>query len=66
MEVFGYGLPVGDGIEGATVVGVAVVPVGGVKGGLVGLEDLLEAPPGGGIRWAAEDHAVVEEDCCDG
>jgi hypothetical protein len=25
--------------------------------------DGAEASPGGGIGWAGEDHAVVEEDC---
>jgi len=53
MEVVGYGLPVGDGVEGAAVVVVAVVPVGGVEGGFVGVEDLLEAGPGGGVGWSA-------------
>ena len=59
-EVFGYGLPVGDGVEGAAVVVEAVVPVGGVEELFVGGEDLFEAGPGGGVGWAGEDHAVVE------
>ena len=53
VEVIGYGLPVGDGVEGAAVVVVAVIPEGGVEGGFVGVEDLFEADPGGGVGWAA-------------
>ena len=65
-EIFGYGLPVGDGIEGSTVIVVAMAPVGGVEGGFFGMEDLFETFPGCGIWRATEDHAVVEEDGTDG
>ena len=66
MEIGGYRLPVGDGVECAAVVVVAMTPVGGVEGGFFGAEDLLEALPGSRVGWAAEDHAVVEEDGADG
>jgi len=66
VEVVGDGVPVGVAVEGAVVVGVAMVPVGGVEGLFLGGEDLFHALPGGGVGWAAEDLAVVEEDGVDG
>lgn len=59
-------MPVGVAAELAAVVVVAEVPVGGVKGGFVECEDFEEALFGGGVWRAGEDHAVVEEDGCDG
>jgi len=66
MEVVGDGVPVGVAVEDAVIVGVAVVPIGGVEGVFVGGEDLFHALPGCGVGWAAEDLAVVEEDGVDG
>ncbi len=58
--------PVGEGGEVATVVGVAVSPVAGVKLLLVEVGDGAHVSPCDGVGWAGEDHAVVKEDSLDG
>jgi len=59
-------VPEGFGVEVAAVVGVTVGPVLAVEDFFVETGDGEHALPGGGVGWAGEDHAVVEEDCFDG
>ena len=59
-------MPEGFGVEVAAVVGVTVGPVLAVEDFFVETGDGEHALPGGGVGWAGEDHAVVEEDCFDG
>ena len=57
-------VPEGFAGEVAAVVGVAVGPVARGGGRLFAeAGDGAHARPGGGVGWAGEDHAVVEEDC---
>jgi len=56
-------VPEGFGGEVASVVGVAMRPVARVELFFAESGDGEHAGPGGGIGWAGEDHAVVEEDC---
>ena len=56
-------MPVGFGGEVAAVVGVAVGPVPAVEVLFAEAGDGAHAGPGGGVGWAGENHAVVEEDC---
>ena len=56
-------VPEGFGGEVATVVGVAVGPVAVVEMVFAEAGDGAHARPGGGVGWAGEDHAVVEENC---
>ena len=49
----------------AAIVGVAVGPVFAVEEFFAEAGDGAHAGPCGGVGWAGEDHAVVEEDCLD-
>ena len=66
VQIGGYLTPVSDAAECAAIVGVAVLPIGGLEAGLVDVEDLLHPGARGWIGRSGEDQAVVEEDCVDG
>jgi len=61
-ELGGDEAPIAGPLEVAAVVGVAVLPVGGVELVFVEGGEGAEAGPGLGVGRAGEDEAVVEED----
>jgi hypothetical protein len=59
----GDAVPEGRGVHVAAIVGVAVGPVTVAERFFAETGDGAHASPGGGVGWAGENHAVVEENC---